>query len=59
MVRYSMEAVYNFMAEGKLEAAGQRLSTLLDLSSRLPLHINPQLDVLITKARLELQRKQL
>lgn len=58
-MRYSTEVLYRLMADGKQEAAAQRLTSLLDLSSRMALHINTQLDVLIAKTRLELQAKQL
>jgi tetratricopeptide (TPR) repeat protein len=59
-IRYYNELIYKFVAQGKLDSANQYLSTLLEQSYKYnDIHINAQVDILLTKARLEIINKKL
>lgn len=54
-IRYYNEIIYKLINQDKLDAANQYLSGLLDQSNKFTgIHINVQVDILLTKAHLEL-----
>lgn len=59
-IKYYNELIYKFINQGKLDAANQYLSNLLEQSYKYnDIHINIQIDILFTKLKLEIVNSKL